>query len=228
MTADILMNDWAPLLAEEFSSPYYLKLREFLKEEYSSQIIHPDKEDIFNALQYTPYENVKVVILGQDPYHGPNQAHGLSFSVKKGVAVPPSLRNIYKELNTDIGCRIPDNGYLVKWAEQGVLLLNTVLTVREGKAHSHQGKGWEIFTDKVISKLSERERPMVFILWGKPAQSKIPLIDQNKHLILTSVHPSPLSASKGFFGSRPFSKANQFLAKHGWDKIDWQIPKDTV
>jgi uracil-DNA glycosylase len=223
MEKEILKNDWKRLLAGEFSQDYYKRLREFLKAEYSNHTIYPEVNDIFNALHFTPYEDVKAVILGQDPYHGPKQAHGLSFSVKPGVRLPPSLNNIYKELRDDLGCRIPNNGYLLEWAKQGVLLLNTVLTVREGEAHSHRGKGWEIFTDKVITSLSQREKPMVFILWGKPAQSKMPLIASEKHRIITSVHPSPLSAKKGFFGSRPFSQVNSYLKEWGEEEIDWQI-----
>jgi uracil-DNA glycosylase len=219
----LLKNGWAPLLAEEFEQAYYLDLREFLMEEYQNETVYPEKKDIFNALRYTDYEDAKVVILGQDPYHGPGQAHGLSFSVKPGVAIPPSLRNMFKELNEDLGCTIPNHGYLKKWADQGVLLLNTILTVRKGEAHSHRGKGWEIFTDKVISLLNEREKPVIFILWGKPAQSKLKWIDENKHKIIQSVHPSPLSARRGFFGSRPFSKVNEILQEWGSKEIDWQI-----
>ncbi|RSD27192.1 uracil-DNA glycosylase [Mesobacillus subterraneus] len=218
-------NGWAPLLAEEFEKPYYLELRKFLIEEYKNETVYPEKEDIYNALRYTDYDNVKVVILGQDPYHGPGQAHGLSFSVKPGVTIPPSLRNIFKELNADLGCPIPDHGYLKKWADQGVLLLNTVMTVRKGEANSHKGKGWEIFTDQVINLLNEREKPVIFILWGKPAQNKLKLIDVNKHKIITSVHPSPLSARRGFFGSKPFSKVNEMLREQGDNEIDWQIGK---
>jgi uracil-DNA glycosylase len=219
----LLNNGWEPLLAEEFEKAYYLELREFLIEEYRTKTIFPEKDNIFNALRFTDYEEVKVVILGQDPYHGHGQAHGLSFSVKPGVKIPPSLRNIFKELNTDLGYEVPDNGYLKKWAEQGVLLLNTVLTVREGEAISHKGKGWEHFTDKVITLLNEREKPVIFILWGKPAQSKLKLIDENKHKIIMSVHPSPLSARRGFFGSKPFSKVNELLREQGEQEIDWQI-----
>ncbi len=219
----ILDNEWQNLLEEEFNRDYYLKLRKFLINEYNTKVIYPNMYDIFNALRYTDYKEVKVVIIGQDPYHGPNQAHGLSFSVKPGVPPPPSLMNIFKELNTDIGCYMPDNGYLKKWADQGVLLLNTVLTVRAGMANSHKGMGWELFTDKVISILNKRQDPMVFILWGRNAQSKLPLIDNPKHFIIKSVHPSPLSAFNGFFGSRPFSKANNFLISLGKEPIDWQI-----
>ncbi|MBM7585195.1 uracil-DNA glycosylase [Bacillus pakistanensis] len=221
MGKDILKNDWADLLKEEFDKPYYLKLREFLKEEYQNERIYPNMADIFNALNYTPYKDVKVVLLGQDPYHGPNQAHGLSFSVKPGVKIPPSLRNMYKEMKADIGCDIPEDGYLKKWADQGVLLLNTVLTVRSGQAHSHKGEGWEIFTDRVISLINERKKPAVFMLWGKPAQSKLKRIDTDKHFIITSPHPSPLSANRGFFGSKPYSKANKILKALNESEIDW-------
>lgn len=224
MEKTILKNDWASLLEAEFKQPYYIKLRDFLKQEYTTKTVYPNPYHIFNALHYTSYDGVKVVILGQDPYHGPNQAHGLSFSVQPGVETPPSLRNIFKELQADLGCFIPNNGYLEKWAQQGVLLLNTVLTVRQGEAHSHKGRGWEMFTDRVITLLNNREKPVIFLLWGRPAQSKLALIDQSKHFIITSPHPSPLSASRGFFGSRPFSKVNQYLSQMGETEIDWQIP----
>ncbi|MDQ0214206.1 uracil-DNA glycosylase [Oikeobacillus pervagus] len=224
MGKQILKNDWSQLLNEQFEQPYYQKLRTFLKEEYMSKIIYPDMFEIFNAFHYTPYKQVKVVIIGQDPYHGPNQAHGLSFSVKPHVPLPPSLRNIFKELQDDLGCPIPNNGHLVSWAKQGVLLLNTVLTVRQGEAHSHRGKGWEVFTDQVISKLNERNQPVIFMLWGRPAQNKLALIDQTKHFIIQSPHPSPLSANRGFFGSRPFSRANEYLRKMGQTEINWEIP----
>ncbi|MFV9511507.1 uracil-DNA glycosylase [Tepidibacillus sp. LV47] len=220
----ILRNDWADYLQDEFKKPYYLRLRKFLIEEYRSKTIYPDMYDIFNALHYTSYAETKVVILGQDPYHGKGQAHGLSFSVKPGVAIPPSLQNIFKELQQDLGCTIPNHGYLVKWAKQGVLLLNTVLTVREGEPNSHKGIGWETFTDQVISTLNRREKPVVFILWGKHAQEKQNLITSSHHYIIQSPHPSPFSANRGFFGSRPFSKANQFLRQIGSQEIDWQIP----
>ncbi|CAI8855947.1 MULTISPECIES: uracil-DNA glycosylase [Bacillus] len=220
----ILKNDWEPLLAPEFEKPYYQKLRQFLKEEYSTHVIYPRANDIFNALHYTSYEDTKVVILGQDPYHGPDQAHGLSFSVQPGVKTPPSLQNMYKELHADLGCEIPNNGYLVKWAEQGVLLLNAVLTVRQGEANSHKGKGWEHFTDRVIELLNEREKPLIFILWGRHAQAKKKLITNSNHHIIESVHPSPLSARRGFFGSKPFSKVNDLLSSMDEKKIDWQIP----
>ncbi len=224
MAKQILKNDWNDYLAEEFTKPYYLRLREFLKREYSMYRVYPDMYDIFNALHYTPFNDVKVVILGQDPYHGPNQAHGLSFSVKPGVPLPPSLKNIFTELHNDIGCPFPSSGYLVPWAKQGVLLLNTVLTVRAGQAHSHKGKGWEIFTDRVIEVLNEKPDPIVYILWGRAAQSKIKLIDTNKHFIIQSTHPSPLSCNRGFFGSRPFSKTNQLLESAGKEPIDWELP----
>lgn len=219
----ILNNDWQSLLAAEFKKDYYLKLRQFLISEYKTKIIYPDMYDIFNALHYTQHSNVKVVILGQDPYHGPNQAHGLSFSVKPNVPAPPSLVNIYKELNTDLGCYIPNNGCLKKWAEQGVMLLNTVLTVRAGRANSHKNMGWEHFTDKIISMLNEREEPIVFILWGNNAQSKMNIINNPRHYIIKSAHPSPFSAHRGFFGSKPFSKANNFLVSIGEKPIEWQI-----
>lgn len=215
-------NDWDDILKGEFDKEYYLKLREFLKVEYKTQKIHPSMYDIFNALKNTPYNDVKVVILGQDPYHGVNQAHGLSFSVQRGVAIPPSLLNIFKELHDDIGFEIPDHGNLTKWAQNGVLLLNTVLTVREGKPNSHKGCGWDFFTDTVISHLNRREKPMVFLLWGANARSKKKLITNPKHLILETVHPSPLSAYNGFFGCRHFSKAREFLQKNGSD-IDWSL-----
>lgn len=220
---EILTNDWKDLLEEEFKKEYYLKIREFLKKEYKTKTIYPDMYDIFNALHYTPYKDVKVVILGQDPYHGPNQAHGLSFSVKPGVPIPPSLMNIYKELQSDLGCYIPNNGYLKKWTGQGILLLNTVLTVRAGQPNSHRGIGWEIFTDKIIRLLNNRQDPIAFILWGKNAQSKLKIINNPRHFIVQSVHPSPLSAKRGFFGSKPFSKVNQFLTSIGKEPIDWQI-----
>lgn len=224
MKKQILKNDWAPLLEEEFSKPYYLQLREFLKQEYKHYRIYPDMYDIFNALHYTAFADVKVVILGQDPYHGPNQAHGLSFSVKPGVPLPPSLKNIFLELQADLGCTPPSSGYLVPWTKQGVLLLNTVLTVREGEANSHQGKGWEIFTDRVIEILNRKSKPVVYILWGSAAQMKQQLIDTNKHFIIKAPHPSPLSAHRGFFGSKPFSKTNSILKTIGQTEINWQLP----
>lgn len=221
----IIHNSWQDVLEEEFQKPYYLELREFLKEEYRTQKIHPDMFHIFEALELTPYESVKVVILGQDPYHGINQAHGLSFSVQPGVAIPPSLRNIYKEMQSDLGIPPVNHGNLVAWAKQGVLLLNTVLTVREGQAYSHRGKGWEQLTDAVIKKLNERQEPIVFILWGKPAQEKSAMIDTSRHAIIKSPHPSPLSASRGFFGSKPFSQTNELLSSWGETPINWQLPE---
>lgn len=219
----ILHNKWNEILQNEFSKDYYLNLRQFLIKEYKSHKIYPDMYDIFNALHYTDYDDVKVVIIGQDPYHGAGQAHGLSFSVKPGIKTPPSLNNIYKELSTDLGCYIPNNGYLKKWADQGVLLLNAVLTVREGLANSHKNKGWEHFTDAVIQALNAHEKPIVFLLWGNNAISKKSLITNPNHLVLTTVHPSPLSASRGFFGCKHFSKANNFLKSHSLNPIDWQI-----
>jgi len=218
-----LVNDWNELLLEEFNKDYYLRLRCFLKEEYATTQIYPEIQDIFNALKYTAYNNVKVVIIGQDPYHGPNQAHGLSFSVKAGVSIPPSLLNIYKELNNDLDCYIPNNGYLKKWADQGVLLLNTVLTVRSGKANSHKNKGWECFTNKIIDLLNKKSEPIVFILWGNNAQSKQSLITNPIHYIIKSAHPSPLSSYRGFFNSKPFSNTNNFLVSIGNKAIDWQV-----
>ena len=216
-------NSWNEMLKDEFSKEYYVKLRSFLKDEYSTKVIYPPMYDIFNALKYTSYEDVKVVILGQDPYHGEGEAHGLAFSVKPGIPVPPSLRNMYKELKDSLGCYIPNNGYLVKWAKQGVLLLNTALTVRKDMANSHRGKGWEIFTSEVICKLNLREKPVIFLLWGNNAKEKIQLINTNFHHVLTTVHPSPLSASRGFFGCGHFKKANEILVSMGDREIDWQI-----
>lgn len=221
---NILQNDWGPLLGPEFEKEYYQNLANFLKEEYEEHVIYPKVEDIFNALEYTGYENTKVVILGQDPYHGPNQAHGLSFSVQPDIKTPPSLLNMYKELRDEYGYEIPNNGYLVKWAEQGVLLLNTVLTVRQGEANSHKGKGWEHFTDRVIELLNDRKKPVIFILWGRHAQAKKKLITNTNHYIIESVHPSPLSARRGFFGSKPYSKVNTILVNMGEREIDWEIP----
>ena len=216
-------NDWDSLLKDEFKKDYFLRLMNNLKFLYNSRTIYPKATDIFNALKYTPYNKVKVVILGQDPYHGPNQAHGLSFSVNPGIKIPPSLMNIYKELNSDLGCFIPNNGYLKKWADEGVLLLNATLTVEAGKANSHKNLGWTTFTDKIISLLNERTTPIVFILWGNNAIAKKVLITNPRHLILQSVHPSPLSASRGFFGSKVFSKTNAFLTSINQTPIDWQI-----
>lgn len=216
-------NDWLPALSTEFRKPYYKELFQFVKEEYATKQIFPPADDIFNAFHLTPLRKVKVVILGQDPYHDVGQAHGLCFSVRPGVEIPRSLVNIYKELRDDLGCKIPNNGYLEKWARQGVLLLNTVLTVQAHQAFSHRGKGWEEFTDAAIKVLNEQDRPMVFILWGKPAQAKKAFLNNPKHLIIESPHPSPLSASRGFFGSRPFSRTNLFLEENGMAPIDWQI-----
>lgn len=216
-------NDWDDILKDEWQKDYYLELRKKLINEYKNYTIYPSMYDIFNSLKFTAYKDVKVLILGQDPYHGRGQAHGLSFSVKKGVRIPPSLLNIYKELNSDLGCEIPNHGNLEKWAHQGVLLLNASLTVRDGEANSHEKIGWSILTDTIIKKLNEREEPIVFILWGRNAQSKIPLITNKNHYIIKSVHPSPLSAHRGFFGSKPFSKCNEFLKRNGMKEIDWQI-----
>lgn len=216
-------NEWDSLLAEEFKKDYYLKLREFLKQEYKNYNVFPKMENIFNALRYTSYSDVKAVILGQDPYHGFGQAHGLSFSVPEGVMLPPSLKNIFTELHDDLGVEIPSSGELTNWAKNGVLLLNTVLTVREGMANSHKNIGWEILTDKIISLLNEREKPMVFILWGSPAKAKMPLITNKNHLILTTVHPSPLSSYRGFFGCKHFSKTNEFLAQKNISPINWKL-----
>ncbi len=216
-------NDWDALLADEFKKDYYLELRKFLITEYNTRNIFPDMNDIFNALRYTAYRDVKAVILGQDPYPGAGQAHGLCFSVKKGVATPKSLQNIYKEINSELGLPIPNHGELVEWAKSGVLLMNTVLTVREGAPNSHRGHGWEIFTDRVIELLNERDTPIVFLLWGANARAKTKLITNPKHLILQCAHPSPLSASSGFFGCGHFKAANEFLQKNGIEPIDWRI-----
>ncbi|MBC2577232.1 uracil-DNA glycosylase [Peptostreptococcus russellii] len=216
-------NDWDEILKGEFEKEYYKNLREFLKKEYSTQEIFPNMYDIFNALKYTSYKDTKVVIIGQDPYHNVGQAHGLAFSVKPGIQTPPSLQNMYKELKDELDCFIPNNGYLVKWADQGVLLINTVLTVRAHNANSHKGMGWEIFTDNIIKYLSDREDPVIFLLWGANARSKKKIIDKNKHIILEAPHPSPLSAYRGFFGCGHFKKANEILEEMGKEKIDWQI-----
>lgn len=216
-------NDWDILLKSEQEKSYFKELWNYLNEEYNNRTIYPPIEDLYNALHYTSYKDVKAVILGQDPYHGPNQSHGLAFSVKPGVRIPPSLRNIYKELNDDLGCKIPNHGYLEKWAQEGVLLLNTSFTVRGGEANSHRKIGWEKFTDNIIYLLNERIDPVVFILWGNNAIKKAELITNPQHHIIKSVHPSPLSASRGFFGSKPFSKTNNFLLSVGKGKIDWQI-----
>ncbi len=214
-------NDWDEILNEEFKKDYYLKLREFLKTEYKTHIIYPPMFEIFSALKLTSCNDSKVIILGQDPYHGENQAHGLSFSVKKGVALPPSLKNIFKEIESEFNVKMPQCGELTSWANQGVLLLNTALTVRAGMANSHKGKGWEILTDEIIVKLNENEKPKVFLLWGANARSKAKLVTNKKHLVLQSVHPSPLSAHGGFFGSNHFKAANEFLAKNNLSEIQW-------
>lgn len=219
----MLSDEWQNALAPEFSKPYYKDLFEFVKDEYSKAVIYPPADDIFNAMHLTPLSKVKVMILGQDPYHGEHQAHGLSFSVLPKTDIPPSLQNIYQELHDDLGCNIPNNGYLKKWAEQGVLLLNTVLTVRAHQPNSHQGHGWEKFTDAIIQAVNAQDRPIVYMLWGKPAQSKIPMLKNPKHLILKAPHPSPLSAYRGFFGCKHFSQANAFLKENGQEPIDWQI-----
>ena len=216
-------NDWLEPLSGEFKKSYYRELYQKVKQEYETKQVFPEPNDIFNAFQFTPLSQVKVVILGQDPYHNHGQAHGLCFSVKPEVEIPPSLVNIYQELREDLGCKIPDNGYLTKWAKQGVMLLNTVLTVRAHAANSHQGIGWEQFTDAAIGILNEQDRPMVFLLWGRPAQNKKSMLNNPKHLILEAPHPSPLSAYRGFFGCRHFSRANAYLEEHGLSPIDWQI-----
>ena len=218
-----ICNDWLEPLKPEFSKQYYKELYQKVIEEYKTNLVFPPSDDVFNAFALTPLKEVKVVIIGQDPYHNVGQAHGLCFSVRPDVDIPPSLVNIYKELHDDLGCYVPNNGYLVKWAKQGVLLLNTVLTVRAHQANSHRGIGWEQFTDAAIRILNEEDRPIVFILWGSPAQTKKKMLNNPKHLILEAPHPSPLSAYRGFFGSRPFSKTNEFLEKNGLAPIDWQI-----
>lgn len=215
------MPNWKEIINEEREKPYFLELQAFLDKEYAEQTIYPARPDIGSAFRETPFDEVKVVILGQDPYHGEGQAHGMSFSVKPGVRVPPSLRNMLKELADDLGCPVPSNGYLLKWAKQGVLLLNTVMTVRAGQANSHIGMGWESFTDELIKRLSKREKPIIFVLWGRPAQMKKKLIDTKKHVILEAVHPSPLSAHRGFLGSKPYSKINAQLEAWGEKPIDF-------
>ena len=220
----MIQNDWLEALKPEFSKPYYRQLFQFVQGEYSKSVIYPPADDIFNAFHFTPLSRVKVLLLGQDPYHNEHQAHGLSFSVLPDQKnIPPSLQNIYQELHDDMGCRIPNKGNLKKWADQGVLLLNTVLTVRAHQANSHQGKGWEMFTDAVIEAVNAQDRPIVYFLWGRPAQNKMSMLTNPKHLILKAPHPSPLSAYRGFFGCRHFSRANEFLAENGVEPIDWQI-----
>lgn len=217
------LNDWDEILKDEFEKPYYKELRAFLKREYSTRRIYPEMNDIFNSLKCSSFKDTRVVIIGQDPYHGAGQAHGMCFSVKKGVEPPPSLKNIFKELESDVGFKIPDHGELTSWAKQGVLLLNTVLTVREGAPNSHKGKGWESFTDRVISELNKKDTPVVFLLWGANAKAKAKIIDNPRHVKLETVHPSPLSAYGGFFGCKHFSKTNEILIASGQKPIDWQI-----
>lgn len=219
----MITNNWLEPLSSEFRKGYYSQLYNFVKDEYSKTVVYPPAEDIFNAFHFTPLKDVKVLLLGQDPYHNEHQAHGLSFSVQPGQDIPPSLVNIYKELHDDLGCYIPNNGYLKKWADQGVLLLNTVLTVRAHQANSHQGHGWEQFTDAVIQAVNAQDRPIVYMLWGAPARRKKAMLTNPKHLILEAPHPSPLSAYRGFFGCKHFSKANEFLKASGLEPIDWQI-----
>lgn len=219
----MITNDWLEAVEDEFGKPYYKELYSFVKNEYSVGRVYPPADDIFNAFHLTPLSRVKVLILGQDPYHEINQAHGLCFSVLPGNKIPPSLVNIYNELKTDLGCYIPNNGYLEKWAKQGVMLLNTVLTVRAGEAFSHQNHGWETFTDAVIRAVNAQDRPIVYMLWGSPAQRKAAMLDNPKHLVLKAPHPSPLSAYRGFFGCRHFSSCNEFLKQEGLEPIDWQI-----
>ncbi len=223
----MITNDWLDAVSDEFKKPYYRELYAFVKDEYEKGPVYPPADDIFNAFHFTPLSKVKVLLLGQDPYHNVNQAHGLSFSVPAAQKIPPSLQNIYQELHDDLGCTIPKHGYLKKWADQGVLLLNTVLTVRAHQANSHQGKGWEKFTDAIIQAVNGQDRPIVYLLWGRPAQKKASMLTNPKHLILKAPHPSPLSAYSGFFGCRHFSQANAFLEEHGVEPIDWQI-EDTA
>lgn len=219
----MIQNDWLAAIGDEFKKPYYRELYQFVKQEYATHVVYPPADDIFNAFHLTPLSEVKVLILGQDPYHNVHQAHGLCFSVMPDQDIPPSLQNIYKELHDDCGCDIPNNGYLEKWAKQGVLMLNTVLTVRAHQANSHQGRGWEQFTDAIIQAVNAQDRPIVYLLWGSPAQRKIPMLTNPKHLILKAPHPSPLSAYRGFFGCKHFSQTNAFLKEHGLEPIDWQI-----
>jgi len=219
-------TDWNPLLREELAKPYWAELQTYVAAERATHVVYPAPDDVFAALHLTPYASVKVLLLGQDPYHGPKQAHGLCFSVQRGVALPPSLRNIYKELQEDVGVEPPKHGCLDAWARQGVLLLNTSLTVRAGQAASHQGKGWEVFTDQVIRAVNDKPERVVFILWGASARKKKAFIDTSRHVIIESAHPSPLSAHNGFFGSRPFSRTNEALRAAGLDPIDWSLPAD--
>ena len=221
--SDVFKNDWNEVIGGELEKPYFLELKRFLDHEYEVQTVYPDVQDIFNAFHFTSYANLKVVLLGQDPYHGPGQAHGLSFSVKPGIPAPPSLVNIFKELKDDMGIDIPKSGYLKRWADQGVLLLNTVMTVRGGEANSHKNKGWEVFTDQVIRAINAKEDPVVFWLWGKPAQDKAKLITNPHHIILRAPHPSPLSVYRGFYGSKPFSQTNAFLIQNKKAPIDWTL-----
>lgn len=223
MLKEMMPDNWKEILSDEFDKSYFINLENFLDDEFNSKNIYPSKENIFNAFKYTDYDDVKVLLLGQDPYHGKGQAHGLSFSVLDGIALPPSLKNIYKELETDLGIKPVKSGNLEKWAKQGVLMLNAVLTVRESEANSHKSKGWEKFTDSVIKKLNERNKPVIFLLWGNYAKKKASLIDQSKHIVIEGIHPSPLSASGGFFGSKPFSKINDNLKKLGEKEINWNL-----
>ena len=216
-------NEWYPWLKQEWEQPYFKELAAFVHEQYATKVVYPPKHLVFSAFEACDYPDVKVVILGQDPYHEPNQAHGMCFSVNPGVEIPPSLINIYKELETDCGCTMPNNGYLMPWAKQGVFLLNTVMTVEQGRANSHQGRGWEVFTDHVIQKINEKQEPVVFLLWGRNARNKASMIDRSRHLVLEAAHPSPLSAYRGFFGCRHFSRANTFLEQNGRTPIRWQI-----
>ncbi len=221
-----LPPSWAALLAGEMEEPYFRGLRGFVDAERRTAAVHPPETDVFNALRLTPYDAVKVLIVGQDPYHGPGQAHGLAFSVRPGVRTPPSLVNVFKELRDDLGCAVPGHGHLVRWARQGVLLLNAVLTVRQGEPNSHKGKGWERFTDAVIRRVAEKEERVVFVLWGSYAQKKRALIDTSRHAIVESVHPSPLSARRGFMGSRPFGKVNEALVQGGRTPVEWCLPPE--